>query len=289
MQNNMKNKNIEYCIYCGTKNKIENKKCTKCHKKLNPKDRPLLEYLKSKIKDDLKGNVEDNIIDIITKYIKTHLYGFIMTCSIIITTTCVITNVVEDNYIEKVTEKPSLVISTINTCVFDNSLTPIKVCNEGYELEDNICKKEEEKEAISNMICQTGYYKSGNSCLSDVTYNKLPKEECLLPNDGALSVSIAETGECLAEYCETWTDGECTAGGLREIDYTITGYYCPDGTSDIDGTCRAIANTITEYSCEEGILNNDKCIITTKEESMLGCTEGYILNEECNLCVMKED
>jgi len=283
----MKKENIEYCVYCGSKNKKEDKKCIKCHKKLNPKDRPLLNYLKSKIKDNLKGNIEDNIIDIITKYIKSHIYGFIMTCSVIITTTCVITTIVEDNHIEKVTEKPSLVLSTINACVFDNSLAPIKLCSEGYELKDNICIKEVEKDAISNNICPDGYYQSNNSCISNTTYNMLPKEECLLPNDGALSVSIAETGECLAEYCETWTDGECTSGGLREIDYTITGYYCPDGTSNINNTCRTITTSTTEYSCDEGTLNNNICIIISEEEPTLGCVEGYLLNEECNLCVLE--
>ena len=289
MQNNMKNKNIEYCIYCGTKNKIEDKKCIKCHKKLNPKDRPLLEYIKSKIKDTVKGNIEDNIIDIITKYIKTHLYGFIMTCSIIITTTCIITNVVEDNYIEKVTEKPSLVMSTVNSCLFDNFTSPIKVCKAGYILENNMCIREEEREAISNMICQVGYYQNGNSCISNITYDKLPKEECLLPNDGAYEVYIGPNGECVANYCDEWTDGECVAGAGEPIDYTITGYYCPNGTIDINGSCKTTSNLITEYSCEEGILSNDKCIITTEQESYLGCTEGYILNEECNLCVMEEN
>lgn len=101
----MKIKNIIYCIHCGTKNKIEETKCTKCHKKLNPKDRPLLEYLKSKIKDDLKGNIEDNIFSVIKNYIKSNLYGFILTCSVIASATSLIVNSVNNNYIEKVEEK----------------------------------------------------------------------------------------------------------------------------------------------------------------------------------------
>lgn len=100
-------KNIEYCVYCGTKNKKEDKKCIKCYKKLNPKDRPLLNYIKSKIEGDLQGTLEDNIFSVITKYIKTHLYGLVLTCSVIATATCVVVNKVNTNYIEKVTEKPT--------------------------------------------------------------------------------------------------------------------------------------------------------------------------------------
>lgn len=280
-------KNVEYCVFCGTKNKIENKKCIKCQKKLNPKDRPLLDYMKSKIKDNLKGNIEDNIIDIITKYIKSHLYGFIMTCSIIITSTCIITNVVENNYIENVIEKPLLVLSTTNNCIFDNSIEPINICNENYILKDGICIKEEELEAIQNKSCPVGYYQSGNSCISNITYDKLTKEECLLPNDGAYEVYISPEGECVANYCNEWTDGECASGSGEPIDYTIT-EYCPDGTSSIDGSCKKTSNLITNYSCEEGTLNNNKCMIITEEEPMLGCLEGYSLDEECNVCTLEE-
>lgn len=282
------NNNNEYCIYCGTKNKKEDKKCKKCKKKLNPKDRPLLEYLKSKIKDDLKGNIEDNIINIITKYIKSHLYGFILTCSIIITTTCVITNIIEDNHIEIVTKKPSLSLEVINACEFENSKSPSNKCPEGYLLEETTCTKTEETEAISNNICQVGFYQSGNSCISNTIYNKITKEECLLPNDGAFEVYVSDTGECMASYCaDELVDGVCGAGSSEPIEFTVT-EYCPDGTSEIDGSCRSISNMITEYSCEEGTLEKNKCIITLEEPSYIGCDEGYILNEECNLCVKEE-
>lgn len=127
-------KNIEYCIYCGTTNKTENKKCIKCHKKLNPKDRPLLNYLKSKITDELKGNIEDNIFSVITKYIKSHLYGFILTCSVIASATCVIVNTVNNNYVEKVTEKPIIeqsVYSGAGMTAFEVAQTYVNAVIEG--------------------------------------------------------------------------------------------------------------------------------------------------------------
>lgn len=276
----MKKENIQYCVYCGTKNKLEDKKCIKCHKKLNPKDHPLLDYLKSKTKDNLKGKLEDNIFSTIINYIKSHLYGFILTCSIIVSTTCIVTNIINTSNIQNVTEKPA----TLNKCIFDNYSLAINQCNQGYELEEGICIKTEEIEATPNNFCPTGYSLDNARCISNITYNKLTREECLLPDDGAYEVYVSDTGECVANYCNEWTDGECASGSGNPIDFTIT-EYCPDGTTIVNGVCKVISNITTEYSCEQGTLNENKCIITFEEEPHIGCEEGYILNEECNLCI----
>lgn len=104
----MKKDSIQYCVYCGTENKIDDKKCIKCHKKLNPKERPLLDYMKGKISDELSGKVEENVISIITNFIKSHLYGFVLSCSVIVSTLCVVTNIVKTPDVTEVTEKPMI-------------------------------------------------------------------------------------------------------------------------------------------------------------------------------------
>jgi len=149
-------------------------------------------------------------------------------------------------------------------------------------------KKQEERNAISQNICPDGYYFDGNRCLSNINYEKIVNKECLLPSDGAYEVYISPDGECVANYCSDWSDaGECTAGSGEPIDFTIT-EYCPNGSVMINGVCKSITNSRLEYSCEEGILNNDKCILNLEKESYLGCEEGYILNQKCNLCVLGE-
>lgn len=106
-------KEFIYCVYCGDRNKIGNKKCSGCHKKLDPKTNDLLEYLKSKVRDDLKGNVKDNVFSVITSYIKSHLYGAILTCSIVASVVSVVVNASTNNsYIERVSEKPVVVSTT---------------------------------------------------------------------------------------------------------------------------------------------------------------------------------
>jgi len=81
-----------YCVYCGMENKKPNEKCCKCNKKLNPKENLVVDYLLDHVKGDLEGNFEENIIELIINFIKNHLYGAIMTMSIIITGTALISN-----------------------------------------------------------------------------------------------------------------------------------------------------------------------------------------------------
>ena len=99
-----------FCVYCGTENSLVLKKCSKCGKELDPKNRPFRDYLKEKVEDKLKGDVQDEMLTIMINFIKTHLYGSILTCSIIITAISVVTNVVNNsNEFEEVTERPVIV------------------------------------------------------------------------------------------------------------------------------------------------------------------------------------
>lgn len=96
-----------YCSYCGKENKLEKELCKKCFKKLHPKDHLLIEYIKSKI----KGKYEDSLFSIIKNYIQSHLYGFLMACSILITSATIFVSVANNNAVyEIVTERPPEVI-----------------------------------------------------------------------------------------------------------------------------------------------------------------------------------
>lgn len=90
-------KNKIYCVFCGAENKLSNKKCSQCKEKIDPKEHLFLDYLKEHINDDLSGRIQDNLFNIIINYIRSHLYGCILTISIIITTTA-ITNSNNINY-----------------------------------------------------------------------------------------------------------------------------------------------------------------------------------------------
>lgn len=81
----MAKKNDIYCVYCGTGNVLEDKKCKNCKKQLDPKNRPFRDYMIDKFKDKVDGDIQDNIISLIVEFIKSNLYGVMLTCSIVFT------------------------------------------------------------------------------------------------------------------------------------------------------------------------------------------------------------
>lgn len=104
-------KNKIFCTKCGTENNINNADCIKCHKTLNKKYHPLIEYMKSKIKGKFTDKVKNETFSIVINYIKSNLYGFILSVSILASVTCVIVNEVsnDNNKIQKVIEKPTII------------------------------------------------------------------------------------------------------------------------------------------------------------------------------------
>ncbi len=282
----MKSKSI-YCVYCGEKNNIKDKKCKKCKKKLDPKENMILDYIKGKITGKVKGNIQEGILSFIKNLIISHFYGIVVTATLIFTIVSAIVTNNDETVITEVNDKPDILINNLNKCVIDNSKELIKICNEGYILDGSICKKEEEIGATVNNVCPNGYYAGGNTCISNENVTMLTRQECIAPAGDNVVGTKVENGQCWVNYCAGWTDGECSAGSMEPIEFT-TITYCPTGTSLVDGVCKRFSNYNIEYSCSEGILSGDKCLITKEEESTLGCLEGYILNEECNLCVLGE-
>lgn len=284
----MKNKVI-YCVYCGEKHTVKDKKCKKCKKKLDPKENMIIDYIKGKIKGDIKGNVRDNILAFLKNFIINHLYGSIFTATLIFTVVSAVVTTVnnDDDGVVTVTEKPEVLVNNLNRCIIEEAKDLVYICDDGYILDGNTCKKEEEIDAIVNNVCPSGYYLSGNTCVSHTTYNFLTRQECIAPSGDNVVGAKVENGQCLVNYCAGWTDGECSAGSMEPIDFTIIS-YCPAGTTSVGGVCKMLSNYGIEYSCSEGTLSNNICIVTREEAAELGCEEGYILDTECNLCVLGE-
>lgn len=76
----------KYCIYCGKEHDISETICCQCSKKLDPEENLLKDYLLAKTKDKLKGTVEDNLFELIKNFLLSHLYGVIVTISVVFVT-----------------------------------------------------------------------------------------------------------------------------------------------------------------------------------------------------------
>ena len=99
-----------YCIRCGNKNDKRSERCNKCHCKLNQKESLWKDYIFDHIKDDLKGKVTDNIFSLLTNFIKSHLYGVVMSILVLIVGTGGIIYIKQDDYIEKVDHVPTSIV-----------------------------------------------------------------------------------------------------------------------------------------------------------------------------------
>ena len=284
-----KNKKI-YCVFCGEKNSSKEKKCTKCHKKLNPKEHLVFDYVKDHIKVKVKGSVQDNVISFLKEFIKNHLYGIMMSATLIFTTNSGVIVHNENTHIRKVHEKPLTLMVSQGICEFANSIKPIEVCQDGYTLEDDTCVKEEENNAHINLTCQSGYSLSGNNCISIDTFEKIEEQKCIAPTNPEADVigTVIENGICFVQYCSGYTDGECSAGYSDPTDFTVIS-YCPDGTKEINKSCKKVTSPNINYYCDDAELKDNKCIKISREEKVYKCSDGYILNEECNLCVLEEN
>lgn len=281
-------KNV-FCVHCGKKNKAKTKICTKCKKKLNPRKKLFMDYIINHIKDFFLGNVDGKITNFIYSFIKRHLYGLILTATLIFTGTILIdTYEVINEDINQVNNKPDILLERLNKCNIKNAIAKEYVCEEGYVLDDKVCKKIVEEPAISNNVCPNGYYLANNRCYSNFSYEVQTKKECILPNDKNALTAWVENDTCLVQWCtgdDAWLDGECQAGYADEHPFTITN-YCLQGTM-INGKCLDIKSSSVEYYCENGTLSGNKCLITDEKDPIKGCKKGYKINEECNICELE--
>ncbi len=98
-----------YCIYCGKENKISDEKCFNCNKLLNEKEHLWRDYIYEHIKDDLKDNVTDKTISLITNYVKSHMYGVIMSALIVAISASTVVRAVSGGELRKVDTKPETI------------------------------------------------------------------------------------------------------------------------------------------------------------------------------------
>ena len=300
----MKKKEEEiYCVFCGTKNNKADKKCKKCDKKLNPKNRLFKDYLKDHLKDDIKSNIEDTIVELIIEWIKKHLYGIAMTALIGLLAATVI---VKEGNIRKLESQKAKVNHMSNSftlkvfCEEKDLVDKIRVCDAGYSLEGDSCVKRTSVAAKANTSCPNGYSIISGQCISNNTVAKIEKFTCdsipsIMPDDrgGRHSTfgTVIQGNECYARLCIVTTAGVsplpsdeslCDSIALMKSTKTST-YSCAEYT-DGEGNCRSIANKTTYYTCSSGTLSGSSCVTTETKAFNEVCPEGSTYDAECGKC-----
>ena len=104
----LKETEIQYCTTCGAANKKSAFICDKCGKKIILRHRPVADFIKKRIKGKATGTIIEKLFDIIKNFLFDHLYGLVLTVSIVATAATVV--VTATPYIETVKVFPLAVV-----------------------------------------------------------------------------------------------------------------------------------------------------------------------------------
>ena len=72
-----------YCIFCGAENTADADTCAICGKTMHPEENLLKEYLYRTTKARLRGKAEDSFLSILKNWILSHMYGLVLTISLV--------------------------------------------------------------------------------------------------------------------------------------------------------------------------------------------------------------
>ncbi|MBQ2940670.1 MAG: zinc ribbon domain-containing protein [Clostridia bacterium] len=96
---------IHYCTTCGAVNKKSAVFCEECKNKIIVRHRPIADFLKKRVKGKAAGKATEKLFELVKDFLFEHLYGLILTVSVVGTVTTVV--VTATPYIENVKASPS--------------------------------------------------------------------------------------------------------------------------------------------------------------------------------------
>lgn len=111
MGHNIESNDIQYCSVCGSVNKKSAVICSTCENKIKSKRLPFCDFLKGHLKSDIKDTVSTSVFSLIRKTIVSHLYGTILTVSVIATAT--VSVLCATPYIKQVKNPPTNVVNEV--------------------------------------------------------------------------------------------------------------------------------------------------------------------------------
>ena len=109
----VKETEIQYCTSCGAANKKSAVICVECKKKIILRHRPVVDFLKKRVRGKATGEITEKLFDIIKNFLFNHLYGIVLTVSVVSTATVAV--ITSTPYIEEVTEQPFEKVAVLQT------------------------------------------------------------------------------------------------------------------------------------------------------------------------------
>ena len=319
MRKSRKSYNI-YCNKCGYENSKKEKRCKKCHRRLDSWDIYLFSFLFNQGKSNGLDYVGSSAFETIKGVLMNSTFGIILTVSVTFASVATIVNYMDTNNIND--ENITVInhkIESKNTCNYLNTTDMIYKCPDTYTLNsNNECEKLVKTDAIETKTCESGYTLSKNICISNETTPVIETPSCVIPDNYTntiigggdnrytihkeniyLTKVLEEKKSCYYYWCEDITTltliddipacaGPVSGGTTDNSLYKVV-TSCPSGQVEVNGVCHKKANYKLEYSCSSGDLTGKKCIGVETTEAMYECPDGYNYNDECKICVGDEN
>ena len=299
----MRHVNSIYCVFCGKENSVKDKKCVHCGKKLNPKDCSFFDFLFRNGKSTLEDKLSESVFDFIKTFFINHLYGTVLAASVVFSLTSVLLTRMQDTitYIdEPITYNRQLVKNIIEEVEKEEEkqevkeqneekeevkevISATKSCDNGYNLENDVCRRHYTVDATVHYSCATAGYQynpTAGLCLS-LAAEKTASLVCDLPDElqsqyagySPMSYVDKNTGKCMMTYQE---GGEQKS---MEIDSPIRQVVlCDVGKNyKFDTNCYYNEEATLQYSCSNGTLEGTVCSINETKSFFYSCPSGYHL------------
>lgn len=293
-----------YCWNCGLKNRIEDKKCTKCRKKLLDEDKDELgTFVIDKLLDEGKGEVEKKFKEKFRDFVSKKLFGILLSASVVFAGSTIVANILKKNE-----ESKESYMQVQSPFAFESMLEAHdQTCEEGYTLTDGKCLREVSVSAERHLTCADGFTLSNARCLKEVEKEEI--KECILPvgfvysGDACSPLEIKyieNTNAVFKKNCMVsayeWVDTtdadgnptrKCNNGGRVDFFDPTISYRCPSGSIERSGKCYNASTPKENFACKEGTLEGQNCIKTEIGKKEVSCDEGYEYNEIVSLCIKK--
>lgn len=111
---------------------------------MDPKEHAWRDYLYDHVREDLKDRVNNKLYSLVFNYVKSHMYGFILSVLLVVTGTYGVVKSFSNDYVKEVNEKPNIIIVQDLDLyselvldlyeIIDNKVDVILLNNEGFYL-----------------------------------------------------------------------------------------------------------------------------------------------------------
>ena len=168
-----------------------------------------------------------------------------------------------------------------NNCEIAMTEDAIQVCDDGYQMIEGKCIKNEIIDAKKATTCEEGFTLNNNKCISNKAYDKIETRNCILPPDlDKGPINVYENGHIIPSSNQAYEkDGICYITVWKNYNQTLDVYYdketsqtdfiltttCPTDTEEINGKCYKITNIQDGYTCEKGELNGEIPVLKVKD------------------------